>query len=198
MGTLALLGFAVFAVADWIAVAESNTRLQYIAKPAALGALLIWAASAPHPPAWLIAALALSLLGDVYLMLPDDRFIAGLLAFLLAHFAYIGTFDATFGARLPWFAVVLLASAPITRRILGAVRDPSMRVPVAVYTVVVAFMLASALASGLWLAVIGGFLFVVSDGMIAWSRFVEDFASARVAIIVTYHVGQWFLVAALR
>ena len=38
---------------------------------------------------WFVAALALSLVGDVLLMLPRERFVGGLVAFLLAHLAYI-------------------------------------------------------------------------------------------------------------
>ena len=42
--------------------------------------------------AWWVAAIVLSLLGDVFLMLPSDRFVFGLVSFLLAHLAYIGGF----------------------------------------------------------------------------------------------------------
>jgi hypothetical protein len=37
---------------------------------------------------WFVVALALSLLGDVFLMLPVDLFVFGLGAFLLGHVAY--------------------------------------------------------------------------------------------------------------
>ena len=39
--------------------------------------------------AWFVAALVLSLAGDVFLMLPKDLFVFGLGAFLLGHLAYI-------------------------------------------------------------------------------------------------------------
>jgi len=103
---LPLLAFLVFAAIDWAAVAQSNRNLEQVAKPAALGALIIWAAASPHPSGCLIAALVLSLLGDVYLMLPEDRFVAGLSSFLIAHLAYITCFDVSFAACLLWLLIV--------------------------------------------------------------------------------------------
>ena len=40
-----------------------------------------------------VAALSLSLAGDVLLMVRKDLFVAGLAAFLLAHLAYVGAFN---------------------------------------------------------------------------------------------------------
>jgi uncharacterized membrane protein YhhN len=63
--------------------------------------------------------------------------------------------------------------------------------------VVISAMLATALASGNAVAAVGAVLFVASDSMIAWDRFVRKFAWAPVAIMVTYHLGQAGLVASL-
>ena len=56
--------------------------------------------------------------------------------------------------------------------------------------VVIGAMLATALAVGNPLAAVGAVLFVASDSMIAWDRFVGKFAGASVLIMVTYHLGQ--------
>ena len=42
--------------------------------------------------AWFVAALVCSLAGDVLLMLPTDRFVAGLAAFLVGHLCYVAGF----------------------------------------------------------------------------------------------------------
>src|SRR5262249_38270351 len=68
---------------------------------------------------------------------------------------------------------------------------------VTLYITVISAMLATALASGNVLAAIGAALFVASDSMIAWDRFVHRLAWAPVAIMVTYHLGQAGLVASL-
>ena len=59
-------------------------------------------------------------------------------------------------------------------------------------------MIASAIASGSHVAAAGAALFGLSDSMLSWTRFVNDFPRGRVAIIVTYHLGQRLLTAALR
>jgi uncharacterized membrane protein YhhN len=43
----------------------------------------------------------------------------------------------------------------------------------------------------------GALLFFGSDGMIGWSRFVDEFPRSRVAITVTYHLAQACLVLSL-
>jgi uncharacterized membrane protein YhhN len=198
MAVLCLIAAVVCAVVDWIAVAQERRLLEYLAKPAALGFLLLYAALGPHPSWYLLAALVLSLLGDVYLMLPDSLFPAGLAAFLLAHVAYVADFDATPLARTIWFIVVVGASLPLALRIIRAVSEPPLRVAVGIYMGVISLMVASAIASGALVATVGALLFFVSDALIALNRFVTPFAWARVAIIVTYHVGQLLLVVALR
>lgn len=198
LADLTLLAFAVAAIVDWVAVAQGRQTLEWIAKPAALALLLLWAALGPATGWPLLAALAFSLLGDVYLMLPANLFVAGLAAFLVGHLAYIDAFDAALGWRVVWSVVVLGAAAPVGLRIVGAAPGMPLRVAVALYMVVIGVMAGSAVAAGLPIAVAGALLFMVSDSMIAWNRFVAPFANARLAIIVTYHVGQALLVHALR
>jgi uncharacterized membrane protein YhhN len=192
-----LVAFLAFAVADWIAVARRWRALEYAAKPAALAALLVWAAAGARSP-WLLAALALSLLGDVFLMLPVDVFIAGLGSFLLAHVAYVIAFQAPLAARLAWLAAPVAVAVPVLPRLLRAVPDRSLRIAVAAYFVVIALMVASAIASGSVVAALGAALFLVSDTLIGWNRFVHPTAWAPLAIIVTYHLGQLGLATALR
>jgi alkenylglycerophosphocholine/alkenylglycerophosphoethanolamine hydrolase len=85
-------------MADWVAVATGNKRLEYACKPLVMVALIEVAAviqpAVPAQRAWWLAALALGIVGDVFLMLPRDRFVAGLAAFLVGHLAYIAGFHA--------------------------------------------------------------------------------------------------------
>ncbi|MBI1814699.1 MAG: lysoplasmalogenase [Deltaproteobacteria bacterium] len=198
MAILSLLAFLGLAIADWIAVSQESRMLEYVTKPAALGALLIYAATGAHCSVALLTALVLSLLGDVFLMLPVDLFAAGLGSFLLAHVAYIADFNVASTPRVLWWLVVVAAASPLIRRIMRAVSPEALRPAVGVYTAVISLMVASAIASGSLLAGIGALLFFASDGIIAWDRFVQKLSWARVAIIATYHLGQLGLVLALR
>jgi uncharacterized membrane protein YhhN len=198
MAALCLIAAIGCAVADWIAAAQGSRLLEYVTKPAALAFLLLYAALGTDASWYLLAALTLSLLGDVYLMLPDELFPAGLVAFLLAHLAYVADFDATPLARVVWFVIVAGASLPLALRIMRAIKELPLRIGVCVYMAAISLMVASAIASGNLLATSGALLFFASDALIAVNRFVSPFASARLAVIVTYHLGQLLLVIALR
>ena len=197
---------AAAALADWWAVARSNQRVEYIAKPTTLvGLILVAVTLEPEVDAmqaWFLAALVLSLLGDVFLMLPQDLFLPGLGSFLLAHVAYVAGFAAAgldtdtllIVGPLVAAAVVLYAGYLI-RSMKGDQRV--MRLPVALYSLIIGSMIASAVASGSAVATVGALLFVTSDGLIGYSRFVRVPSWAPVAIIVTYHLGQAGLVLSL-
>src|SRR5512147_2406717 len=71
----------------------------YLFKP--LTTTLLFGLAAALPPAHgsayrlaILVGLVFSLAGDVFLMLPRDRFLAGLASFLAAHLAYIAAFGA--------------------------------------------------------------------------------------------------------
>lgn len=198
LADVVLFAAGIAAVTDWVAVARESRPLEWVAKPATLALLLLWAALGPHASWALLAALTFSLLGDVYLMLPADLFLAGLLAFLVGHVGFVAAFDATPLSRLAWFVVVMLVSAPLSLRLLRAAPDLPLRIAIGVYMTVIALMVGSAIGSGSLVAAAGALSFMASDAMIALNRFVAPFAAARVAIIVTYHLGQFLLVYALR
>ena len=206
LATGLLVVFAVAAVADWFAEGAGQERVRYLTKPAALAALLgVALALDPASPtvrAWFVVALAFSLAGDVFLMLPSDRFVAGLAAFLAAHLAYIGGLLAD-GVSAGWLAaglaVVAVAVVAIGRPLLAGVRRTAteMTVPVTAYMAVISAMVVCAIGTGDGLAIAGAALFYASDALIGISRFVRSTPWAPVAIMVTYHVGQCLLVLSL-
>lgn len=191
---------AVFAVGDWVAVARDSRPFEYLCKPGTLAALVVVAIALDPVDgdvrAWFVAALVLSLLGDVFLMLPSDRFVAGLASFLLAHVAYVVGFtrDGGSGAAIAIAAIpVGLVAALLGARFLRAIRragDRELTGPLVAYMVVIAAMVSCALASGNVLAAIGALLFMTSDSMIAETRFVKPQRWGPLAIIVTYHLGE--------
>jgi uncharacterized membrane protein YhhN len=200
-GAWVLLGVAgLLAIGNWVAVAGERKPLEYVCKPGTLMAL-VGVAIALDPThgdtrAWFVVALVLSLAGDVFLMLPSDRFVAGLTSFLLAHVAYVigltrhgGSARAVLVAAIP---VVIVAGA-LGARFLRAARVAGHRelvAPLVAYMAVIAVMVTCALASGIVLAAVGAVLFMASDALIAETRFVTARPWAPLVIIVTYHLGQ--------
>jgi alkenylglycerophosphocholine hydrolase len=208
-----LLALALVAAAgNWIAVERGPKLLEYVCKPLTL-ALLLATALALDPAddgvrTWFVIALGLCLLGDVFLMLPQDLFVPGLASFLLGHLAYVGGFlsDGMVTSRLGiGILVVTVAIAVIGTTILRHVRagsDPAMAGPVTAYMLVISVMVACAVGVGSPLAIVGAGLFYASDSLIAWNRFVSPdgtgpTAHPRLAIMTTYHLAQVALVLSL-
>lgn len=194
-------------MADWVAVARRARVAEWVCKPATMVALIA-AALALTPDstgerAWFVVALVCALAGDVFLMLPPNgRFVPGLAAFLLAHLAYTAGFvvlglatPRLLGALLVLAVTGLLIGGPILRAVARSHAD--LRGPVIAYMAAITVMAACAAATGRWLAALGAVLFYASDSLIAWNRFVTPRAGDKVAIIVTYHLAQFALVASL-
>ncbi len=206
--TGALFGLAaLFAAADWYAVAREIKPLEYICKPATLAAL-IGAALAIDPtgPATrkaFVVALAFSLAGDVFLMLPKNLFIPGLASFLVAHIAYTVGFAHGFHNGIGYTVVqvaVIAAIGTVGGRVVRSIwpDDRILALAVIAYILAIGTMVTFALHSGIVLALFGAALFAFSDSVIAWNRFVRPLPWAPLAIIVTYHLAQGALVVSLR
>jgi uncharacterized membrane protein YhhN len=141
--------------------------------------------------------LALSLLGDIFLMLPGDRFRAGLTSFLLAHLAYVVAFTSAvpFGSA-PALLAPTLAAAGLLIRILWSGLG-RLRPAVLLYTVVILLMVWRAWARG-WefrtagtvIAAVGATLFMTSDALLALNRFGRPFANAQAWVMSTYVAAQ--------
>jgi uncharacterized membrane protein YhhN len=206
---LLLVVAAGLAVGDWFSRVRppppgSISRLEYVCKPgtmlALIGIALLVDPTHADERTWFVVALVFSLAGDVFLMLPDDRFVAGLAAFLLAHVAYVVGLNLHTDGNWWWAAPVVVVVGFLGVRLVGGIRRsgaPELVAPVVVYVVVIAAMGISALASGNPWAAVGAVLFMGSDALIGETRFVRPAVWAPVAIMVTYHVGQAGLVLSL-
>lgn len=205
--TVFLVLACVMAVLDWGAVARGSAVLEYVSKPSATLAFLLTAAtldvSHGAPWSWRLAALAFCILGDVFLMLPRDAFIQGLASFAAAQVLFTVSFAAgdTGRARLAIGIVVVLPLALIlARRFIGAIRSSGhdgLVMPVVAYMTVISAMTVGAVASGRPAAVGGAVVFMVSDSLIAESRFVAARSWHPVGIMVTYHLALAGLVLGL-
>ena len=83
-------------IVNWIAVARKQKRVEYVVKPGTLilviitALLLLRGADNTRLALFFVLGLCFSLAGDVFLMLPGERFfIPGLIAFFIAHVCYI-------------------------------------------------------------------------------------------------------------
>jgi uncharacterized membrane protein YhhN len=209
----------IIAVLDWIAVARKWKRIEYFAKPATMLALLAWLGvnnGFQGSMLWFALGLLFSLGGDIFLMLPREQFIPGLVSFLIAHICYLIGFNSANpvynAASLILLVVVMFTGYLVYRRValgLQASGQSKLKLPVLVYSIVISLMLFSALSTliqpdwRIYAAVFassGALLFFISDTTLALNKFVSPIPNARVITMVTYHLVQILIVlgAALR
>ena len=151
----------------------------------------------------IIIGLLFSLAGDVFLMLPSDRFLAGLGACLIAHLFYIAAFLSEISA-LTWWPLVPLVIYGIVIYIIVASSLGKLKLPVLIYVVVILIMAWLAWErwgqtgqSGALLAFVGAVLFVISDTILAINRFRGAFKPSRALNLTTYFAAQWLIASSV-
>jgi uncharacterized membrane protein YhhN len=199
----------VFAVLDWIAAEKKWKAVEYAAKPATMLALLwlIWqSAGFGGPMLWFTVGVVFCLAGDIFLMLPHDMFIFGLLAFLLGQACYVIGFNNVAPYLNLWGVFLIIMLGIYIGWLYPKIADSliqkgrgGLKIPVLIYSFVISLMVYSALMTWTrpgWIvasavsASIGAILFYVSDSILAWDRFVEPVSHARLGTMIFYHLGQ--------
>jgi len=146
-----------------------------------------------------------SLLGDVLL---PERFIPGLVSFLVAHLFYI----ALFRQDAPWLAnrkalVATVSAAAVMYAVLFPNLAPELKLAVAAYALVIAVMAAQAIVRASVLkdkrsvgVAAGAVLFMLSDTILAINKFAMPVPLSQFWILATYYMAQVLIVhnAALR
>ena len=144
----------------------------------------------------ILLGLALSWLGDVFLI-PEGRrfFVAGLGSFLLAHVAYSGAFLLKPLAVQPLVltSIAMAVFAVVILRWLWPHLPHRLRPAVVAYLLAISLMVV--LASGTMAAVglplfIGAAMFAVSDIFVARERFVSSSVANRLWGLPLYYAAQ--------
>jgi uncharacterized membrane protein YhhN len=153
---------------------------------------------------WVFAGLLFSLIGDVFLMFKAHYFIHGLVAFFIAHICYVFGFTDTEGFVFkPWLLIALLVFAGALLLVLNK-HLGKLKLPVYGYAFVMVLMvLASYNFFQLsWhymslLAFVGALFFMLSDSILAYSKFVKQFYWSQPALLATYYIAQTMIALSL-
>jgi uncharacterized membrane protein YhhN len=154
----------------------------------------------------ILVGMMASIVGDVFLMLPGNYFLLGLGAFLVAHLIYTYGFIADREDRIQWISVLpYLGLAALTFGFFWWFGDvePVMLAPVGLYILAICTMTWQAfdrlkpLSNGkrkfAGYAAIGASLFLISDFVLAFNRFVAPFEYASVVVMATYLGAQYMI-----
>lgn len=213
--------FLLFSLSNLVAMLTEAATDNYLTKPFLMIWLGAYAYSCLKPLAtltakYLVVGLFFSFLGDTFLMFADGRpsgglfFLLGLGSFLLTHIAYILAFHywpvraKSLLKAKPWLVLTFLLYWIGMIWILWPLPE-GMELPVLIYSAVIMIMAAKALDLGPSLlpgdqlmVLAGSILFVLSDSIIALSRFTELLSGAGIAIgwaiMITYLSGQLLIV----
>lgn len=203
---MVLLGVGVLSAGAYcLGLALKLPRLSLAAKPLPVLCLLLWVLQGSGGKSARLVAigLALCLVADILIEL---SFLAGLATFLVAHVFYIAAFFTETSAWLPLRALPFIAWGASVFLFLWP-RLGTMRIPVAVYVLVICTMMWRAAACvgsgnapnvGEWSALVGAVLFAASDTLIALDRFHAPIAGVRTPIILLYWLGQWGIALSTR
>lgn len=167
---------------------------------------LLFIASLWTTPGAISIALLFSALGDA--AGACGNILAQIGFFALGHICYISFFIRRYrtkiepGKRLSARAVAHLSVFSLCVLALMAIsficvvpQAPAgtIRIGVALYTIIISAMLFMAMLQRSSLYTLGAALFVISDLILAWNLFVEPISHAGAMIMTTYYFAQWLI-----
>jgi len=167
----------------------------------------------------LLLAQLFGLIGDILLLLSHRWFLLGLGAFLVGHIFYIGLliinlvfvvylsynaliYPVVIAAVLWGFALWIVYSIFKQEHFISHRHGRVLWVLVELYIWIlsglmfltfVRFLLQPGLDRTLWLLPAGGVLFLISDTLLAYDRFVSKINRGQLWVHMTYHLAQFCL-----
>lgn len=208
--TLSVAAWVLGASHIWSGYVAHRSKLAFWLKPLPILLFILIAALAGPPVsatyrALIIAGLIFSSAGDIFLALPQDRFVWGLGSFLIAQLLYVAAFVSVGGFGFTWWiALPALLYGAVMLALLWPHLDKVLRVPVTIYLAVILVMgwqaaeqWAAVHSTSARLATIGAAIFIASDSVLALDKFRGGFPgghrAARIVTMLTYYAAQWLL-----
>lgn len=190
------LGYVLNMTYNWF-IPEVNWVFKPL--PVVLLALWVWRKTPDdalqHKP-WIILALLCSAVGDVMLLM-EDRFLYGLLAFLLAHLFYLRIFaQASSMAHIRWLVVmVIICGLLLGGYLLLPSVTGQLQIAVVSYMSVIGLMAIFAVLCKRvhWVAIPGVLTFLFSDLLLGYHIFVSPVAWGDQGIMGSYYAAQFLL-----
>lgn len=208
-----IICFAIFLIISQIAVFYKKTFIKYLSTPLVTFFIcciaVIGFKKYGSGNEWLIpAALGLSLIADILLMLEEVNLLEqGLIFFLGTHILYILFFSEWFQFQWSDIAVGLLLVAIAAGLIYLFHKEGKlgkMLLPVIVYvsalSLIVFFSVHKAIGSdgtAYYLRATGAVMFFLSDVILGWNEFAKPIPQARIFVWTFYAPGQLLIALSL-
>jgi len=207
-----LILFIIVLAADLVFIYGGEESLRYLSKSLIVPVLAGYFYSGVRGRAsglskWIILALLFSWLGDIFLLFESSDkgfFLAGLMAFLFAHFFYITFFSSVQREETirpkPLLGILAIVWYVLLMKFIKPGDLGSLAVPVRIYGAVIMIMFWMALqmlysmhkTAGIWM-IAGATLFAISDSVLALDRYFRSIDNAGLIVILTYGLAQLLL-----
>ena len=221
MTKLPIYLFFLVALVNLWAEFSYQENLILLSKPLLLISLSLWFWLKKRPltdlyQKWFLAGLLFSLGGDTLLMFVENGpkneqfFLLGLGSFLLAQLCYTICFITYAKGRKglvqkrPYWVLPFMFYLIGLLSLLWADLKLPFRIPVVIYAIAIVSMAIAALnlqpfisSNILFTLMLGVLLFVLSDSMIAINKFKFNIPFARIWIMSTYILGQYYITTAV-
>jgi uncharacterized membrane protein YhhN len=172
-------GVALLVALAYVAIVAGGVRGRVRGiKP--LPALLLAAAYPDWGPVFACWAV-----GDTLLLDKDRFFLHGLFAFLVGHLWFIAVAGGTTGISWAGLGAGVLTAALLVGLLWPGLR-PRLRVPVVLYALSLAGVLATAIPAG---KAAGAIVFLISDAVLAWNRFRKPLPRGDLVVMATYYAA---------
>lgn len=209
-----LIPFLIISIMDLAGRLNHLDELIMITKPLLIPALIFYFFQrARHTPLnkFVFLALFLSFLGDTLLMFvarSETYFLAGLVSFLLAHLVYIlinmnAVTSEDRALKFEWSDLIFVAYGFVIFSLINE-NLGDMYIPALIYTVVVCMMAITAKKRrhktdkmSFLLVMAGAISFLISDSILAYSKFSQAFAMADFLVMLTYIIAQFLIIQGL-
>lgn len=193
---------------------NTNNTLRILSKPLIVIVLLCWIYSSTRLSTSfhksIFSGLIFAWIGDILLMLQSGNssfFISGLIAFLICHIFYIRAFTLDYllapKQKNPYFIIGIIVFA-IFCAALFIYLEPhlgAMQVPVLIYAIIISIMAMMAVSRfgrvnlfSFEIIFYGAVLFLFSDSMLAYNKFVAPLPNAGLVIMASYMLAQYLIV----
>ncbi len=210
---LSLTFFTVF-ILQLYAIVTENEQLRIITKPlitlVLFMGMVILKQNFGRFRRRIMIGLIFALIGDVLLMLDGEEplyFIFGLVAFLICHLFYISAFNLDMQSapnrKNKYFVISSIILALFCGGFFMYLRPylGELQIPVLFYCFVITIMVMLSVGrwgkienSGARMITIGALFFLMSDGFLAYNKFVVPIENSGVIIMSTYMLAQYFIV----
>ena len=197
--TLIPIGIFISSLFYIFLVDTNNVWLLLITKLIPMILIILYASRQIHPTKSILIGLVFCAVGDALIIF---SFLPGLVAFLIGHLFYIYSFMKI--GHFNWNRLYMLIPFTVFGAYIGYALITSLKsngeealiLPVILYLVIISLMGFTAFQTQNKYLYFGSILFILSDTVLAWNKFIGDLLYSEI-IMITYYSAQFLIAQSL-